>query len=108
MAAGELDDYTFLWWDLRPSPKLGTVEVRAMDAQSRLGSVCGLAALVHALAAACADGAKEVTPPTEALKESSFRAARDGVDATIWWRDGAAADPRSRRRRARARAALRA
>ena len=25
-------------------------------------------------------------PPTEALKESSFRAARDGVDATIWWR----------------------
>ena len=85
-SAGELEDYTYLWWDLRPSPKLGTVEVRAMDAQTRLGSVCGLAALVHALAAACADGAKEVTPPTEALKESSFRAARDGVNATIWWR----------------------
>jgi len=85
-AAGEIDDYTYLWWDLRPSPKLGTVEIRAMDAQSRLGSVCGIAALVHALAVACADGAKEVTPPTEALKESSFRAARDGVHATIWWR----------------------
>jgi carboxylate-amine ligase len=84
---GELDDYTYLWWDLRPSPRLGTVEVRAMDAQSRLETVAGLAALVHALAAACADGAEEVdAPPSEAIMESSFRAARDGLDATVWWR----------------------
>ena len=82
----EIDDYTFLWWDIRPSPNLGTVEVRAMDAQTRLTTVAGLAALIHALAAACADGAEERMPPTEALKESSFRAARDGVHATIWWR----------------------
>jgi glutamate---cysteine ligase / carboxylate-amine ligase len=86
VAAAGVEDYTFLWWDLRPSPNLGTVEVRAMDAQSRLESVAGLAALVHALAAACADGAEEFAPPTEALMESSFRAARDGVDATVWWR----------------------
>jgi carboxylate-amine ligase len=85
-AAGDLPDYTFLWWDLRPSPRLGTVEVRAMDAQSRLESVTGLAALVHALAVACADGAEELAPPPEAIMESSFRAARDGVDATVWWR----------------------
>jgi carboxylate-amine ligase len=84
--AAEVPDYTYLWWDLRPSPNLGTVEVRAMDSQSRLESVGGLAALVHALAVACADGNAERMPPTEALKESSFRAARDGVDATIWWR----------------------
>jgi carboxylate-amine ligase len=85
-AAGDLPDYTFLWWDLRPHPRLGTVEVRAMDAQSRLASVAGLAALVHALAAACADGAAEIAPPTEALMESSFRAGRDGIDASVWWR----------------------
>ncbi len=85
-AAGELPDYTYLWWDVRPSPRLGTVEVRAMDAQARLETVAGLAALVHALAVACADGAQEFTPPSEALMESSFRAARDGLDATIWWR----------------------
>ena len=83
---GELPDYTYLWWDVRPSPKLGTVEVRAMDAQTRLETVAGLAALVHALAAACADGAEELAPPPEALLESSFRAARDGVESTIWWR----------------------
>jgi carboxylate-amine ligase len=87
VAAGELPDYTFLWWDIRPHPKLGTVEVRAMDAQSQLGSVAGLAALVHALAAACADGPGAIEP-ADALTESSFRAGRDGLEATIWWRGG--------------------
>jgi carboxylate-amine ligase len=82
----DVPDYTYLWWDVRPSPRLGTVEVRAMDAQSRLASSTGIAALVHALAAACADGYAELTPPTEALAESSFRAGRDGRDATVWWR----------------------
>jgi carboxylate-amine ligase len=85
-ATGGLADYTFLWWDLRPSPHLGTVEVRAMDAQSRLESAAGLAALVHALALACAEGEEEIAPPSEALMESSFRAGRDGLDATVWWR----------------------
>jgi carboxylate-amine ligase len=86
MAAADIDDYTYLWWDLRPHPRLGTVEVRAMDAQARPGSVLGLAALVHALAVACADGAEEIALPAEALAESSFRAGRDGLDATVWWR----------------------
>jgi carboxylate-amine ligase len=85
-AVGDLPDYTYLWWDLRPSPNHGTVEVRAMDAQGRLASVAGLAALVHALALAAVDGADEPTPPSEVLMESSFRAGRDGVDATVWWR----------------------
>jgi carboxylate-amine ligase len=80
-----MPDYTYLWWDIRPHPRLGTVEVRAMDAQSRLGTVAGLAALVHGLAAACADGHGTVEP-AELLAESSFRAGRDGLAATIWWR----------------------
>jgi carboxylate-amine ligase len=87
VAAGALPDYTYLWWDIRPHPRLGTVEVRAMDAQSRLGTVAGLAALVHALAAACADGHGYVES-AEALTESSFRAGRDGLGATIWWCGG--------------------
>ena len=57
VAAGDLPDYTFLWWDIRPHPRLGTVEVRAMDSQSALWSAAGLAALVHALARAEAAGA---------------------------------------------------
>jgi carboxylate-amine ligase len=83
--AADIADYTFLWWDLRPHPRLGTVEVRAMDAQSRTRAVLGLAALIHALAAACADGQGEIMP-AEVITESSFRAGRDGLEAKVWWR----------------------
>ena len=106
-AAGSLPDYTYLWWDIRPNPNLGTVEVRAMDAQSRLTSVAGLAELVHALAAACADGHGAVES-AEALNESSFRAGRDGLEATIWWRGSAAPDARGRAPSARRRPPVRA
>ena len=84
VAGAEIEDYSFLWWDVRPHPKLGTVEVRAMDAQSDLRSVGALAALVHGLAL------HEVSSPRPAedagvLMESSFRAARDGLRATVWF-----------------------
>lgn len=83
VASGGLPDYTFLWWDVRPHPVLGTVEVRAMDSQSSLGSVAGLAALVHALARHAVEeqGRWE---NRDVLMQSSFRAARDGLDATLW------------------------
>jgi carboxylate-amine ligase len=84
MAAADVDDYTFLWWDLRPHPRLGTVEVRAMDAQSRTRSVLGIAALVHALLVASADGQGTIES-AEAITESSFRAGRDGLQARVWW-----------------------
>lgn len=83
VAAGELEDYTFVWWDLRVHPRHGTVEVRGMDAQSSLVTVAGLAALVHGLAAHAIEHAPGCSPPQEALAESSFRASRDGLEATV-------------------------
>jgi carboxylate-amine ligase len=83
VAAGDAPDYTFLWWDLRPHPRLGTVEVRAMDAQSALWSVAALSALVHGLARAAAEDPRRTWTPREVLMESSFRAARDGLGATL-------------------------
>jgi carboxylate-amine ligase len=85
VAAGDLADYTFLWWDIRPHPRLGTVEVRAMDAQSSLRTVTGLVGLIHGLARAAAEAtvAPDGWSPREALMESSFRAARDGLGATL-------------------------
>jgi glutamate---cysteine ligase / carboxylate-amine ligase len=85
-AAADIADYTFLWWDLRPHPRLGTIEIRAMDAQSRPRSVLGIAALVHSLAVAAADGRGSIES-AEAITESSFRAGRDGLDATLWWEE---------------------
>jgi carboxylate-amine ligase len=86
VAAGGLEDYTFLYWDVRPHPRLGTVEVRAMDGQSALWSEAALAALVRALAAreaAAPPGARRSWTPREALVEASFAAHRDGLDAML-------------------------
>jgi glutamate---cysteine ligase / carboxylate-amine ligase len=84
LAAGELDDYTFIWWEVRPHPKFGTVEIRAMDSQSSLPAVAGLAALVQALAKHCAEARQGSYPRHEVVAECSFRAGRDGVRATLY------------------------
>ena len=34
--AGVMEDYTWLWYDVRPHPNFGTVEIRAMDAQTHV------------------------------------------------------------------------
>jgi carboxylate-amine ligase len=91
MEAGELGDYTWVWWDVRPHPRLGTVEVREMDAQSRIVDVAGLGALVQALACHESQSEGGQPMPTEAIAESCFRAARDGIQATIF--DGRALRP---------------
>jgi glutamate---cysteine ligase / carboxylate-amine ligase len=85
--AGGMPNYTFVWWDIRPHPILGTLEVRAMDSQFSHESAAGLAALIHSLARR---GVEERGPwvKREVLMESSFRAARDGLYATLW-HDGA-------------------
>jgi carboxylate-amine ligase len=83
VAAGELPDYTFLWWDIRPHPRMGTVEVRAMDSQSDLRAVAGLAALVHGLARAEVDRAGAGSMAREALMQASFVASRDGLGARV-------------------------
>ena len=76
-------DYTFHWWKLRPHPKLGTVEVRALDAQASIGHTASLVAAIHALARHEAEAVPVAGPPPEILEEASFRAARGGVDATL-------------------------
>jgi carboxylate-amine ligase len=83
--AAEVPDYTWFWWKLRPHPRLGTVEVRALDAQGSLQDTAALVALTHCLAlhAARAEPGAEQDPPAELLEESAFRAARFGVQAEL-------------------------
>ena len=40
---------TFLWWDVRLQPRFGTLEVRVMDAQTRVADTAAIAALVQCL-----------------------------------------------------------
>ncbi len=79
----DVPDYTYHWWKLRPHPRLGTVEIRALDTQLSDRHTGALVALVHSLARHEADGTPSDGPPTEILDEASFRAAREGVNATL-------------------------
>ena len=51
---------TYLWWDVRPQPKLGTVEIRIMDAQTSLWQTQALVALVQCLCRLEAEGAAQL------------------------------------------------
>ena len=48
---GLADDLMRLWWDARPHPRLGTLEIRMPDQPTTLAATAGLAALAQALVA---------------------------------------------------------
>lgn len=77
---------TFLWWDVRPQPRFGTVEVRIMDAQITVSESVALAALVQSIARLELEEGYHIDPQSdrpEVLAENRFIAARDGMGARL-------------------------
>ena len=84
---GIIDQINEVRWDIRPSPKLGTVEVRVFDGVSNLGELSALVALTHCLIVDLdrrleAGEQLPVMPPWH-VQENKWRAARYGLDAII-------------------------
>ncbi len=72
-------DYTRLWWDVRPHPRFGTLEVRIADQQTDVRRSAGFAALIQALAAVASKGDHE--PYDRALyARRRVEAARNSPD----------------------------
>jgi carboxylate-amine ligase len=86
VAAG-VEDYTFIWWDLRPHPRLGTIELRAFDTQTTAEGNAAVAALIQALAARELEQPREDYVCREALEESYFQASRYGLSARLLGED---------------------
>ena len=84
---GVIEDYTYLWYDVRPHPSFGTVEVRVMDGQTRVEHTLALAALVQCLVKELCEhfdsGAKLSSYPYEMLDENKWIAARHGIDGEL-------------------------
>ena len=87
MRAGAIEDYTFLWWDVRPHPNLGTVEVRIFDQQTRVDHTMALASLVvslaHRLCALYDRKEPMVEYPSELVDDNKVRAAVQGTDGVL-------------------------
>jgi glutamate---cysteine ligase / carboxylate-amine ligase len=85
--ANVVEDYTWLWYDVRPHPNLGTVEIRAMDAQTRVEHTLALAALIQAMVKELAEhhdaGRRLARYPHEMLDENKWLAARHGLDGEL-------------------------
>jgi carboxylate-amine ligase len=85
--ARAIEDYTYLWHDVRPHPRLGTVEIRVMDSQTHIEHTLGLGALVQALVRELAehfDAGKRLSRyPFEMLDENRWLAARHGLDGEL-------------------------
>ena len=84
---GIIDHVNEIRWDIRPSPHLGTVEVRIFDGVSNLRELSALVALTHCLIVDLdrrLDAGEElpVMPPWH-VQETKWRAARYGLDAII-------------------------
>ena len=84
-AGGGPTDHTMVWWDARPQPRLGTVELREVDVQTDLESAAAIAALARAIMRRAVEEPVGDPAPEQALHWSSFRAARDGLDAEIYF-----------------------
>jgi glutamate---cysteine ligase / carboxylate-amine ligase len=85
--SGVVEDYTYLWYDVRPHPNLGTVEIRVCDAQTRVEHTLGLASLVQAMVKELAEHFDAGEPlakyPFEMLDENKWLAARHGLDGEL-------------------------
>jgi carboxylate-amine ligase len=85
--SGVMEDYTYLWYDVRPHPNLGTVEIRVCDSQTRAEHTIALTALiqamVHELAAHFDEGSELASYPWQMLDENKWLAARHGLAGEI-------------------------
>ena len=84
---GCIADYTHIWWDIRPHPKWGTIEVRICDAVTRLEDAVAIAAYCQALVKQLSeryDAGDEIPSYHRILtSENKWLAARYGLDAPV-------------------------
>ncbi len=84
---GCIADYTHIWWDIRPHPRLGTIELRICDAVTRVEDAVALAAYFQALVKMLSEHveAEGAAPSFHRIltTENKWLAARHGLAAPV-------------------------
>jgi carboxylate-amine ligase len=81
VAMGNIPDSSWFWWDVRPHPRHGTVELRVPDAQADPNYAVALAALTQCLVATAEEHAPQ---DARFVSENKWRAIRRGLDARLY------------------------
>jgi carboxylate-amine ligase len=86
-----------LWWDIRPSPRYGTVEIRVCDGLASIRETCAIVALAAALArragARVAAGKGRIYPAAWRIRDNKWRASRHGMEAEYVTEDDGSTEP---------------
>lgn len=76
-----------LWWDLRPNPRFGALELRVCDGAATMSEALALVAFIHTLAHWFADNGSWIEavayPAYWLSRENKWRAIRYGLDAEL-------------------------
>jgi glutamate---cysteine ligase / carboxylate-amine ligase len=84
---GSIKSLKDLWWDLRPSPGFGTLEIRVCDGAATLSETVAIVALIHTLAHWFSDNGSWLEsvacPPYWLSRENKWRAMRYGLNAEL-------------------------
>ena len=87
ISAGALTTIREVWWDIRPHPDFGTIELRMCDGLPTLREVTALAALSQCLVTWLdqrAEAGEVLQPPSDwVLRQNKWRAARYGIEAEL-------------------------
>ncbi len=87
VASGAIRSIKDLWWDVRPQPDYGTIEIRVCDGLPTLREIVALVGVVHSLCAwldaRYAAGERPDPPSMWTLRENKWRASRWGLDADV-------------------------
>jgi carboxylate-amine ligase len=85
--AGGIPEAAVWWWELRPHPSFGTIEVRVPDAQVTVADAAAVTAVVHALSRHLAErhdaGERPDATPTWRIDENRWQALRHGLDGAL-------------------------
>ncbi len=84
-ATGSIDSVRDIWWEMRPHPNFGTLEIRIGDMPGNFADSAAYIAYVRAEAIAAAKGDKQLTPRVHPslIRENRWRACRYGMQAIM-------------------------
>ena len=83
MSSKVIGDYTYLWYDVRPHPNFGTVEIRCMDSQTRVEHTLGIAALIQAMVKELAEH-YEAGKSSRAIRTRCWTRTSGSPRGTVW------------------------